>query len=60
MIHLLGDVISPPILGALIGKENHYDSGFLVIGTLVLVGGVVWIWGARYLERDTRLAPTRL
>jgi MFS family permease len=60
VIHLFGDVISPPILGALIGKENHYDFAFLVIGTLVLVGGGFWLWGTRFLEADTRLAPSRL
>ena len=60
IIHLLGDVISPPILGALIGKEDRYNLGFLIVGTVVLLGGVVWLWGSRSLERDTRLAPTRI
>jgi hypothetical protein len=26
---------------------------------MVLVGGVLWLCGVRYLERDTALAPTR-
>lgn len=60
IIHLLGDVISPPILGALIGKENHYERAFLVVSLAVLIGGVFWLLGMRYLARDTELAPTRL
>jgi MFS family permease len=60
VIHLLGDVISPPILGLLIGKENRYELGFLVVGALVLLGGVLWLWGTRHLERDTARAPTSL
>jgi hypothetical protein len=27
---------------------------------MVLIGGILWLWGAKYLERDTLLAPTRL
>jgi MFS family permease len=60
IIHLLGDVISPPVLGLLIGNENRYELAFAVVSVTVLVGGVLWLWGAHYLERDTELAPTRL
>jgi hypothetical protein len=45
-------VISLPALGL--------DVGFYVISLTILLGGVLWFWGARYLEEDTRLAPTRL
>jgi hypothetical protein len=27
---------------------------------MILVGGVLWLWGARYLAEDTSLAPTRV
>jgi MFS family permease len=60
IIHLLGDVISPPILGLLIGPENHYELGFIVVSAMVLVGGVFWLLGMRHLARDTELAPTRI
>jgi MFS family permease len=60
IIHLLGDVISPPVLGLLIGNDNHYERAFIVVSLMVLVGGLLWLWGARYLQRDTELAPTRL
>jgi MFS family permease len=57
-IHAGGDIISPPIIGW-IGKTSMRD-GFLVVSFMMLLSGVIWIWGARYLKRDTELAPTRL
>jgi MFS family permease len=61
IIHALGDVISPPIIG-MINDANHGDMNvaFLLVSVLILVGGVFWLWGTRYLARDTALAPTRL
>lgn len=59
VIHALGDVISPPLIGLIKGWAN-IDVGFVVISVMILVGGLLWLWGARYLEEDTRLAPTRL
>jgi hypothetical protein len=60
IIHLLGDVISPPVLGLLIGKENRYELGFIVVSVTVLIGGLFWLLGMRHLARDTALAPHRL
>lgn len=59
IIHLFGDVPAMPLMGYIAG---HYspDTSFMVVSVMVLVGGLFWLWGARYLERDTRLAPTRL
>ncbi len=59
IIHLFGDAVSPPIMGAIAGFTN-LNVAFQVVSVLVLVGGLLWIWGSRYLERDTALAPTRL
>lgn len=59
IIHALGDAISPWVIGV-IADHSNLDAGFLVVSVLVLVGGIFWLWGARYLERDTALAPTRL
>jgi hypothetical protein len=59
IIHLLGDAISPPIMGAIAGYSN-LDQAFRFVSVLVLIGGLLWLWGARYLERDTALAPHRL
>jgi hypothetical protein len=55
IIHALGDVISPPIIGA-IGDDSSLHTAFLVMSAFVLAAGVAWTLGARYLERDTRNA----
>ncbi len=67
IIHALGDVISPLIIGAIADGYNHATNtdgglrvGFVVVSAMILLGGVFWLWGARYLERDTQLAPARL
>ena len=67
IIHLFGDAISPPVVGwiadqddlSILGKTG-FAAGFLVVSFMMLVGGVLWLWGTRYLERDTALAPTRI
>ena len=58
-IHALGDVISPVIIGIL---SDRYDMNvaFLVVALMFLVAGVLWLLGARHLERDTRLAAVPL
>jgi len=58
-IHLFGDAISPPIMGAIAGPGSLAPA-FSFVAYTVLIGGLLWLWGAQYLERDTRLAPTRL
>jgi MFS family permease len=59
IIHLFGDAISPPIIGY-IADRRDLETGFLLISVLMLVGGVLWLCGARFLARDTALAPSRL
>jgi MFS family permease len=59
VIHLLGDAISPPLIGS-ISVRTSDQFGFAVVSLMMLVGGLLWLRGARYLERDTRLAPTRV
>ncbi|HJT76093.1 MAG TPA: hypothetical protein VJ739_02735, partial [Gemmataceae bacterium] len=60
VIHALGDAVSPPVIGLIQDKTGSLNAGFAFVSVLVLVGGVLWLWGARYLARDTALAPTRL
>jgi MFS family permease len=60
VLHALGDVISPPLLGLIAGLSHSMDAAFVVISLMTLAGGVLWLWGARHLARDTALAPTRL
>jgi len=59
IIHAFGDAISPPIIGYIAG-ETSMTFGFIVVSSFMMVGGVFWVLGARYLERDTALAPTRM
>jgi hypothetical protein len=33
---------------------------FGVVSVMFLIGGGLWLWGARYLAQDTALAPGRL
>jgi MFS family permease len=76
VIHLFGDAISPPVIGTITGvvKRGAMDRGvemhaaelqglnvaFVVVSILVLIGGLLWLWGTRYLQRDTELAPKSL
>jgi len=54
-------VISPLIIGAITDASGqNMNLAFLLVSALILVGGVLWLWGARYLERDTKMAPARL
>jgi MFS family permease len=57
VIHALGDVISPVIIGLLNDYFHDMTKSFLIVGLTFLIAGVLWLWGARYLARDTDLAP---
>ena len=52
VIHLFGDAFSPPLLGAVAG---HYDMNiaFLIISAAMLISGVIWLLGMKYLAADT-------
>jgi hypothetical protein len=55
VIHVLGDVISPPIIG-LIADARDLHTAFLAVSVTILLGGGLWVAGARYLDADTRRA----
>ncbi len=68
-IHALGDAISPPLIGRvsdLWGSggssiwSGNMNAGFFAISLSILISGLFWLWGARHLEQDTALAPSRL
>jgi MFS family permease len=52
VIHSLGDALSPPLLGAVAG---HYDMtmAFVVVSVAMLVSGIIWLLGMKYLAADT-------
>ncbi len=55
IIHLFGDAISPPVIGW-IADRSSLAIGFVVVSVMMVIGGVLWVWGARYLQRDTTAA----
>ena len=55
VIHALGDVISPPLIGA-VADVSSLQTAFLLMSVMIILGGVLWIAGARFLEADTRRA----
>jgi MFS family permease len=59
VMHVLGDVISPPIIGAVAGYWNM-SVGFTVVSAFLAGGGLIWLWGGRHLQHDTEIAPQRL
>jgi MFS family permease len=59
VMHALGDVISPPIIGDISGRWGN-EVGFEVVAASLVLGGLLWLCGAPYLQRDTELAPSRM
>jgi len=61
IIHLLGDAISPTLLGWIIGggrgTAHGWRMAFLTVSIVMAVAGALWMWGAKYLDRDTANAP---
>jgi MFS family permease len=61
VIHLLGDAVSPWLIGEIADRfGGEIKTGFQTVSAAILIGGICWLCGARYLERDTKLAPTRI
>lgn len=61
VIHLFGDAVSPTIVGWIAGfYEGRLGPAFVALSGVMLAGGVVWLWGARYLKHDTEAAPHQL
>ncbi len=59
VIHALGDVISPVVVGLLNDYYGDMNKSFLVVGLMFVVSGVFWLIGTRYLQRDTERASAR-
>lgn len=55
VIHALGDAISPPIIG-LIQDLSNIHTAFLLCSGFILLGGGLWVLGARHLDADTARA----
>jgi MFS family permease len=59
VIHALGDVISPVIIG-IVSDRYSMTHAFTLVGVMFVVAGILWLCGIKFLKRDTELAPTRL
>jgi MFS family permease len=44
----------------LLRRRDGMDVAFGVVSLMILAAGIFWLWGARYLKRDTELATTKL
>lgn len=44
MIHLFGDFISSPIVGALADYWKNLQRGVLILPVALLIGGALWLW----------------
>ncbi len=65
VIHLLGDAISPYVIGLIAdatpgNRTQQLNAGFFAVSGMILLGGVLWIIGAKFLARDTANAPRQL
>jgi hypothetical protein len=52
IIHALGDVVSPVIMGAMADRTNM-TTAFLYTGVMVLLSGILWSAGTPFLARDS-------
>ncbi len=59
IIHALGDLISPFVIGA-IADVSDMNTAFLSVSVMMAVGALLWLWGARYLAKDTANANNQL
>jgi hypothetical protein len=51
VIHLLGDALSPPLIGVV---SDHFSlaQAVKIVPAAVLIGGLIWIWAARAQQPD--------
>lgn len=56
VIHALGDVISPVIIGLLNDRYKDMNKSFVIVGVMFLLAGIFWLTGIRFLQRDTARA----
>ncbi|MEI8354174.1 MAG: MFS transporter [Lentisphaerota bacterium] len=54
VIHAAGDAMSPPLMGWIAGRWQM-NCAFLVVSAVMLVAGLLWLFGAKFLGRDTAL-----
>ncbi|MFA5205024.1 MAG: MFS transporter [Lentisphaeria bacterium] len=58
LIHALGDVVSPTVIG-IVSDRFGLRAAFLVVAAMFVVAGAFWLAGVRHLALDTAKAPGR-
>jgi MFS family permease len=59
VIHALGDMISPTLIGFVADRSN-LQFAFLLTTTMIALGAILWLAGAKYLDEDTRRAESQV
>jgi MFS transporter, Spinster family, sphingosine-1-phosphate transporter len=57
IIHALGDALAPPLIGT-IADHTNMNIAFLAVTAMMLVAGVLWLIGVKYLPADTAAVET--
>jgi MFS family permease len=52
VIHALGDVLAFPTIGYVAGHTD-WNTAFLFVSVIMLLSGVIWLCGMKYLAKDT-------
>jgi MFS family permease len=58
IIHAFGDAIAPPLIGAIAGRTD-LNIAFLFVSGTMLLSGIVWLFGIRFLAHDTAEVEAR-
>lgn len=53
VIHLLGDVLSPPIIGFVKDRTHSWNAAFFTVSVAMLLAGIIWIASMKSLAKDT-------
>lgn len=59
IIHALGDALAPPLIGAVADRTNM-NVAFLLVSATMLLAGVLWLIGVKYLPGDTNAVELAL
>ena len=58
VIHAIGDVPAPPLLGG-VGGRYGWNAAFEIVVAVMALAGLIWMWGAKYLGEDTDRVAVR-
>lgn len=53
-IHLLGDVLSPPLIGLVSDATGNLEGALVMVPVTTLLGGLIWLYGWRRLPDTSR------